>query len=116
METYPYRTTPPGCWEVKARRLRDSPWTCVLGYRPGWALCADRAFQRRPGNDGLDRQALEGWLSPPCIRAVTMATTNRYMWECLLLTSRAVPTTATGPLRWVPSLDGNRLVGGYLPT
>jgi hypothetical protein len=39
-----------------------------------------------------------------------------YMWECLLLTSRAVPTTATGPLRWVPSLDGNRLVGSYLPT
>jgi hypothetical protein len=38
------------------------------------------------------------------------------MWECLLLTSRAVPTTATGPLRWVPSLDGNRLVGSYLPT
>jgi hypothetical protein len=29
---------------------------------------------------------------------------------------RAVPTTATGPLRWVPSLDGNRLVGSYLPT
>lgn len=37
------------------------------------------------------------------------------MWECVLLTSRAAPETATGPLRWVPSLDGYRLVGSYLP-
>lgn len=51
------------------------------------------------------------------IRAVRMANDEQvYMWECLLLTSRAVPTTATGPLRWVPSLGGNRLVGSYLPT
>ena len=51
------------------------------------------------------------------IRAVRIANGEQvYMWECLLLTSRAVPTTATGPLRWVPSLDGNRLVGSYLPT
>jgi hypothetical protein len=51
------------------------------------------------------------------IRAVRIANDEQvYMWECLLLTSRAVPTTATGPLRWVPSLDGNRLVGSYLPT
>ena len=39
-----------------------------------------------------------------------------YMWECLLLTSRAIPLTATGPLRWVPSLDGYRLLGSHLPT
>jgi hypothetical protein len=38
-----------------------------------------------------------------------------YMWECLVLTSRAVPAMATGALRWVPSLDGYRLVGSYLP-
>jgi hypothetical protein len=35
------------------------------------------------------------------------------MWECLLLSS-AVAATETGPLRWVPSLDGHRLVGSYL--
>jgi|HubBroStandDraft_4_1064222.scaffolds.fasta_scaffold172194_1 hypothetical protein len=51
------------------------------------------------------------------IRAVRMANDEQvYMWECLLVTSRAVPAAATGPLRWVPSLDGNRLVGSYLPT
>ena len=51
------------------------------------------------------------------IRAVRMANDEQvYMWECVLLTSRVVPTTATGPLRWVPSLDGNRLVGSHLPT
>ena len=38
------------------------------------------------------------------------------MWECVLLTSGAAPLTAAGPLRWVPSLDGNRLVGSHLPT
>ena len=38
-----------------------------------------------------------------------------YMWECVLLNSRAIPLTATGPLRWVPSLDGYRLVGSHLP-
>lgn len=36
------------------------------------------------------------------------------MWECLLLSSTAAPTTETGPLRWVPSLDGHRLAGSYL--
>jgi hypothetical protein len=51
------------------------------------------------------------------IRAVRMANDEQvHMWECLLLTSRAVPATAIGPLRWVPSLDGSRLVGSYLPT
>jgi len=38
-----------------------------------------------------------------------------YMWECVLLASRAAPQTATGPLRWVNSLDGYRLVGSYVP-
>ena len=37
------------------------------------------------------------------------------MWECILLTSGAAPLTAAGPLRWVPSLDGYRLIGSHLP-
>lgn len=37
-----------------------------------------------------------------------------HMWECLLLCSTAAPATETGPLRWVPSLDGHRLIGSYL--
>jgi hypothetical protein len=50
------------------------------------------------------------------IRAVRRANEEQvYMWECLVLTSRAVPALATGALRWVPSLDGYRLVGSYLP-
>jgi hypothetical protein len=49
-------------------------------------------------------------------RTVKMANDQQvYMWECVLLTSRATPATADGPLRWVPSLDGSRLVGSYLP-
>jgi hypothetical protein len=37
------------------------------------------------------------------------------MWECILETSGATPLTAAGPLRWVRSLDGYRLVGSTLP-
>jgi hypothetical protein len=51
------------------------------------------------------------------IRAVRRANDEQvYMWECLLLTSGAVPAMATGALRWIPSLDGYRLVGSYLPS
>ena len=35
------------------------------------------------------------------------------MWECVLLSSRAA-VTATGPLHWVSSPGGYRLVGSYL--
>ena len=51
------------------------------------------------------------------IRAARMANDGQvHVWECVLLTSRTVPVTAIGQLRWVPSRDGNRLVGSYLPT
>ena len=50
------------------------------------------------------------------IRAVRMAHHEQVsMWECILLTSGAAPLTAAGPLRWVPSLDGDRLAGSHLP-
>jgi hypothetical protein len=50
------------------------------------------------------------------IRAVRMAHDEQVrMWECVLLTSGATPLTAAGPLRWVPSLGGYRLVGRHLP-
>ena len=50
------------------------------------------------------------------IRAVQMAHHEQVrMWECVLETSGAVPLTAAGPLRWVPSLDGDRLIGSHLP-
>jgi hypothetical protein len=51
------------------------------------------------------------------IRAVKMAHHEQVrMWECVLLTSGAAPLTAAGPLRWVPSLGGDRLAGRDLPT
>jgi hypothetical protein len=51
------------------------------------------------------------------IRAVRMAHHEQVStWECVLLTSGAAPLTAAGPLRWVPSLDGHRLIGSHLPT
>jgi hypothetical protein len=50
------------------------------------------------------------------IGAVRMAHDEQVrMWECILLTSGAAPLTAAGPLRWVPSLGGDRLVGSHLP-
>ena len=53
---------------------------------------------------------------PTGARAVTMAHHEQVrMWECILLTSGAAPLTAAGPLRWVRSLDGDRLAGSHLP-
>jgi len=50
------------------------------------------------------------------IGAVKMAHHEQVsMWECVLLTSGAAPLTAAGPLRWVPSLGGDRLAGSHLP-
>jgi hypothetical protein len=50
------------------------------------------------------------------IRAAKMANHEQvHMWECVLLTSGAAPLSASGPLRWFPSLDGYRLVGSHLP-
>ncbi len=50
------------------------------------------------------------------IRAARIANHEQVaMWECVLLTSRTGPAMATGPLHWVPSLGGDRLVGSYLP-
>jgi hypothetical protein len=50
------------------------------------------------------------------IRAVRMVHNEQvYMWEGILLTSGAAPLTAAGPLRWVPSLNGYRIVGSHLP-
>jgi hypothetical protein len=50
------------------------------------------------------------------IRAVQMAHDEQVrMWEGILLTSGTAPLTAAGPLRWVPSLGGDRLIGSHLP-
>ena len=50
------------------------------------------------------------------IRAVRLAHDEQVrMWECVLLTSGAAPLSAAGPLRWVRSLEGYRLVGSHVP-
>ena len=50
------------------------------------------------------------------IRAVQMAHHEQVpAVECILLSSGAAPLTTVGPLRWVRSLDGDRLAGGHLP-
>ena len=56
----------------------------------------------------------------PAVRPVTGAVRMTHheqvnMWECVLLTSGAAPLSAAGPLRWVRSLDGHRLIGSHLP-
>jgi hypothetical protein len=83
------------------------------------AARADRAFR----NGGREMIAWAGrrlWLAVrtvirTVIRAVRMANNEQVsMWECVLLTSGVAPLTAAGPLRWVPSLDGYRLIGSHL--
>src|SRR5215831_11822378 len=55
-------------------------------------------------------------VSRTVIRAVRMAHHEQVrMWECVLLTSGTAPLSAAGPLRWVRSLEGYRLVGSHVP-
>jgi hypothetical protein len=75
---------------------------------------------RASRNGARDMMAWTGgrlWLAAwTMLRAVQMAHREQVrMWECILLTSGAAPLTAAGPLRWVRSLDGYRLIGSHLP-
>jgi hypothetical protein len=104
---------------IRIRRLRARAlWPHPPDPDSGRATGArtDRAFRNR----ALDMMAWAGgrlWLAAwTVIRAVQMAHHEQVrMWECVLLTSGAAPLTAAGPLRWVPSLDGYRLIGSHLP-
>ena len=80
------------------------------------AARADRAF-RKGGRDMIAWAGRRLSLAVrTVIRAVRMAHHEQVsMWECILLTSGAAPLTAAGPLRWVRSLGGYRLVGSHLP-
>jgi hypothetical protein len=86
------------------------------GDRPGQSACADRAF-RKCARDMMAWAGRRLWLAVrTVIRAVRTAHLEQVsVWECILLTSGAAPLTAAGPLRWVPSLNGYRLVGSHLP-
>jgi hypothetical protein len=77
---------------------------------------AGRAF-RKGARDMMAWAGRRLWLAAWIVlRAVKMAHDEQArMWECVLLTSGAAPLTAAGPLRWVPSLDGYRLIGSHLP-
>jgi len=86
------------------------------GHCPGQNARAGCAF-RKSARDMMAWAGTRLWLAVrTVIRAVKMACDEQvYMWECVLLTSGAAPLTAAGPLRWVPSLGGYRLVGSHLP-
>ena len=97
-----------------ARELSPDPpdpdITQAKGARP------DRAF-RKGARDMMARAGrrprLAAWM---VIRAVKTAHHEQVrMWESILLTSGAAPLTAAGPLRWVPSLGGDQLIGIHLP-
>ena len=77
---------------------------------------ADRAF-RKGARELMAWAGRRLWLAAwTMIRAVKIAHHEQVcMWECILLTSGAAPLTAAGPLRWVRSLDGDRLAGSHLP-
>jgi len=103
------RTRRPG-----AQALSPDPPDPDTG-RPAGAR-ADRAF-RAGARDLMAWAGRRLWLAAwTVIRAVKMAHHEQLrMWECILLTSGAAPLTAAGPLRWVRSLDGDRLAGSHLP-
>ena len=106
----------------RRRAPSECPWPEAVSPDPpdpdiirATSARADRAFRR--GGQEMIAWAWRLWLAVRMvIRAVRMAHDQQvYMWECILLASGVAPLTAVGPLRWVPSLDGNRLVGSHLP-
>jgi hypothetical protein len=113
-EAYPHRTT---------GAQSERPWPWALSPDPpdpdiAWAkgAHADRAI-RKGARDMMAWAGRRLWLAVRMvIRAVRMAHDEQVrMWECVLLTSGAAPLSAAGPLRWVRSLDGYRLVGSHVP-
>ena len=106
----------------RPRARSERPWPGTLagparpGHCPGQGARAGRAF-RKGARDMMAWAGRRLWLAVrTVIRAVRLAHHEQvYMWECVLLTSGTAPLSAAGPLRWVPSLDGHRLIGSHLP-
>jgi hypothetical protein len=115
---------------IRIRRPRarsEGPWPRALSPDPpgpdivrATGARADRAF-RKGARELMAWAGRRLWLavrtvSRTVIRAVGMAHHEQVsMWECVLLTSGVAPLTAAGPLRWVRSLSGDRLIGSHLP-
>ena len=107
----------------RPRARSERPWPGVLSPDPpdpdiarATGARAGRAFRKgvRDMIAGAGRRLRRAVRT--VIRAVQMAHHEQVsMWECVLLTSGAAPLTAAGPLRWVPSLGGDRLAGSHLP-
>ncbi len=97
----------------RARALSPDPPDPDIARAKG--ARADRAF-RKGARDMIAWADRRLWLAVrTVIRAVKTAHHEQVrMWECVLLTSGVAPLTAAGPLRWVPSLDGCRLIGSHL--
>ena len=111
---------------IRIRRPRarsGRPWSWALSLDPpdpdtarAAGARADRAF-RKGARDMITWAGRRLWLAGrTVIRAVQMAHHEQVRtWECILLTSGAAPLTAAGPLRWIPSLGGDRVIGSHLP-
>ena len=112
-ESYPHRTTQGPERTPVARGTVAGPPDPDIARASG--ARADRAF-RKGARDMIAWVGRRLWLAArTVIRAVKMAHHEQVrMWECVLLTSGAAPLTAAGPLRWVPSLGGYRLIGSHL--
>ena len=111
-ETYPHQTTEGPERTPVARGTRAGP--ARLGHRPGQGTRADRAFHTGAWEMIARVGRRARFAVQTVIRAPRPANNERvYMWECVLLTRKAAPVTATGPLRWVSSPDpGLSAVGG----
>ena len=88
--------------------------------RPGIVRATGARTGRAVRNGARDMMAWAGrrlWAAVrTVIRAVRLAHNEQVrMWECVLETSGAAPLSAAGPLRWVRSVEGYRLVGSHVP-
>ena len=87
---------------------------------PGIVRATGARTGRAVRNGARDMMAWAGRRLWPAVRTVIRAVRLAHdeqvrMWECVLATSGAAPLSAAGPLRWVRSLEGYRLVGSHVP-
>ena len=104
--------------ELAAHHIKDKLAAANDARRARQACRAQRsrASSGTPGTRTIPAHHTVCWRAA-CRVAAMLRDIHReqvYAAECICLTSR-VPVDRRGPLTWIPSLDGPRLVGSWLP-
>jgi len=106
------------CHQLAAEHIKDQLAVANDARRERQARRAQwsRASSDAPGSRTIPAHGTACWRAA-CRVAAILRDIHReqvYAVECICLSGRA-PVDRRGPLTWIPSLDGPRLVGSWLP-